>query len=80
MLGTAICYPQILVPLELYISNAFPLLSFNDPLTCTLYKLAVEVLVIVIFASVFTACLIVSKYTLAALISFISELEFATNA
>ena len=50
------------------------------PLNSTLYKLAVEVVVIVIFASVLTACLIVSKYTLAALISFIEEVELATSA
>jgi len=42
--------------------------------------LAVEVLVIVTLASVFTACLIVSKNTLAAFISLMDDVEFATNA
>ena len=37
-------------------------------------------LVIVILASVLTACLNVSKYTLAAFISFIEDVEFATSA
>ena len=63
------------MPLELYISSLLPLLSLSEPLNSTLYKFAVDVLVIVMLASKFAACLNVSKYTFAAFTSFIEEVE-----
>jgi hypothetical protein len=68
------------VPLELYISSLLPLLSFREPLKLTLYRLAVDVLVIVMFASVFIVALTVCIVRLATFISLIKDVLFATRA